>query len=393
MISLPNGCKAGRLSVYPKNWQTNGASTKLPWYIHYRFYDPSNEKPMQVFVRGMNLYSLRSERQHATALLLKEETNMLLNQGYNPITKTFYVPAEGEIQPRTPFIKALWLAYEKIHGVKGTLIDIKCVITGSEKAARILGISSMPICDVSRKHIKLILEQCGKTNPRFSAHRYNKYRYYLIRLFKELIELEAATYNAPREISKQKITEKIRETLTEKQRQDVSDYLWKYNRPFWKFMQIFFHSGGRETELIQLQGRDVNLQTQKYKCLIKKGKHYREVYRTIKDIALPYWTEQMENCGENDYLFGRDLMPGPRAIRPDQIGRRWNHYVKKPLGITADFYSLKHLNTDETVDALGMVDAAVQNAHLGTTMVAKVYAINEKERQHMRLKQVNNKFA
>lgn len=325
--------------------------------------------------------------------LLNNEMDLLLTRGYNPITNSFSVPDNAEVNPRTPFIEALWLVYKKVKAVKGTLVDIKCVIRGTEKAATALNYNNLPICDVSRKHIKLILEQCLKTNPRFSADRYNKYRYYLVRLFKELIELEAATYNVPRDISKMKVTQKIRQTLSDDERKIVNEHLFRYNRPFWKFMQIFFHSGGRETELMLLQGKDVNLKMQKYKSTVKKGTHYREVYRTIKDIALLFWSEQMETCGDEDYVFSRDLMHGPKAIRVDQISRRWKHYVKVPLGITADFYSLKHLNTDATVDALGMADAAAQNAHTSTNMVMKVYAINEKERQHQRLKMLENKFA
>jgi hypothetical protein len=38
-------------------------------------------------------------------------------------------------------------------------------------------------------------------------------------------------------------------------------------------------------------------------------------------------------------------------------------------------------------------DEAAQNAHTSTNMVMKVYAINEKERQHQRLKLLENKFA
>ena len=60
--------------------------------------------------------------------------------------------------------------------------------------------------------------------------------------------------------------------------------------------------------------------------------------------------------GMNGMEFG-----APKPIPLDQIGRSWKHYAKKPLGITADFYSLKHLNTDATVDALGMEDSAAQN--------------------------------
>jgi hypothetical protein len=86
-------------------------------------------------------------------------------------------------------------------------------------------------------------------------------------------------------------------------------------------------------------------------------------------------------------------VPGPKAIRTEQITRRWYTHVKKDLNITADFYSLKHLNTDETAAMLSLEDAAAHNSHTSTVITMKHYAVGEKERQHERLKKVGNKFA
>jgi hypothetical protein len=102
----------------------------------------------------MNIYSIRSEKKDATAILLKNEMDLLLNQGYNPIRNSYSVPDTTDIRPQTPFIKALWLAYEKVNGVKGTLVDIECVIPGTEKAAAFLNYNNVPICDISRKQLR-----------------------------------------------------------------------------------------------------------------------------------------------------------------------------------------------------------------------------------------------
>lgn len=144
--------------------------------------------------------------------------------------------------------------------------------------------------------------------------------------------------------------------------------------------------------MVRLKGKDVNLNEQKYKCLIQKGKQHRETLRTIKDIALPFWQEQMQTCGMNDYVFSRNLLPGPTPIDPSQISRRWKRHVKDKIGITADLYSLKHTNASETVDLLSDEDAAVQMGHTSTSMVKSVYDIKRKDRQHERLKSVNNQF-
>ena len=141
-----------------------------------------------------------------------------------------------------------------------------------------------------------------------------------------------------------------------------------------------------------LKVENVNLQEQKYTCIVKKGKHHIETERTIKDIALPFWKEQMEHCGKDDYVFARNLLPGKVPIDPAQIGKRWMRWVKEPLGIIADLYSLKHTNASETADVLSDQDTAKQMGHTSTKMLTSTYDIKRKGRPHERLRTVNNKF-
>ena len=153
-------------------------------------------------------------------------------------------------------------------------------------------------------------------------------------------------------------------------------------------MMLFYYSGGRIKELFSLKGSDVDLLQQTYTTLVKKGKQ-RWVKRTIRNVALDLWKEQMETCSPHDYVFSNDLLPGPKQINSKQVTRRWMLHVKKPLGIEATFYKLKHLNTDRTVEALSIKTAAGQNGHTSTKMVETVYAYNEQKRIHNALKELD----
>ena len=66
-------------------------------------------------------------------------------------------------------------------------------------------------------------------------------------------------------------------------------------------------------------------------------------------------------------------------------------HIKNKLGIECDFYSLKHLNTDQTSAELGLNAAAAHNSHKSTA-ITMTYAVNERERVHEQLKKVNNGF-
>lgn len=399
MLMLPKGCHISGIKVHPKNWLQIGASCKIDWYVHYRFYDPQHPKPKLRVIKGMNDWKTIVERRMQTKIIIEKELQLLIDYGFNPITGHHQELNCYEVNPDTLFVPALKYALTKVYGVKGTLVDMGCVIRGVEKAIKQLHFIDLRVGEASRKYIKQILEQCGKNNKRFSAHRYNKYRAYLMRLFKELVEMEACDINPIRDIQKMKETVKERIMLSDQEKSLINKTLFKDHYKFWRAIQIFYHSGSRETELMRVQVKHVDLKKQECKYLVKKGVSVREVTRPIKDQVLNLWEELIQNANPEDFIFSKNLVPGSLPIRPDQFGRRWNLHVKNKLKIKAGLYSLKHLNTTETMDELSRmynydpaVDVARMNGHTNTAMVINIYDKNNVKRQNDRLKKVGNKF-
>ena len=78
---------------------------------------------------------------------------------------------------------------------------------------------------------------------------------------------------------------------------------------------------------------------------------------------------------------------------PKHMSNRWKEYVKEGLGIDIDFYSLKHLNLDETSKLLDAEAAAKMAGHTSTVITLKHYLVNEEERKMEKLRKVNNDFA
>ena len=77
-------------------------------------------------------------------------------------------------------------------------------------------------------------------NDNLSVHRFNKYRSYLMILFKELLELEIIEINPIRDLSKRKTIKKLRELLSDKEGERIDKYLKLNFYTFWRFMIIFF---------------------------------------------------------------------------------------------------------------------------------------------------------
>lgn len=408
MIQTVNGCYFTPIKVHPKNWKQTSASVKKDWYLYYRFYDPTvvddngRKKPLLVMIKGMNKFKTLQERRAVTQELMSVELRHLTQQGWNPIISKFMVDQEeifeGDIHPDTPFIDALRQALPKLTIGHRTRVGIKSVIKGVEKAAIQLRLQQLPVSQIGRRHIKKILTRCEEIQPKFSDGRFNAYRAYLLMLFNELVEQEAVTGNPIRDIKKRTVVQRIKPVLDPEQREKIDQHLKEVFPKFQAFVHLFFHSGGRKTELFQLKPYMVDLVNQRYQCVIRKRKRHTEVYRTIKDIAIPFWEIFLKDCPDDHYLFGPRFEPRLKPMGVDMPSRYWSKYVKADvkkggLGIAIDFYSLKHLNTTEVVDALDEKAAAHLNAQTSTAMVVSIYDVKQKERQHEKLKRVANPFA
>lgn len=423
-IYLPNGCHRTKLKVKPENWHTKKASLKKDWYIWYRFHSPEhvNDYPdgMLRIVKGMNGKKDLVKRQEATRYLIAIQERMLDVSGFNPITGkiTDRIPEasiemdESGVDSTEKFSTALEKALKSKIAAKSTKIDIRNKIPHIIAAAIKLNIESMPIGSIRRKHVRALLNQLGKDRKSsWTNNQFNCYRRDLSILFEELNELEAMDVNPVHGIKKRKVIVAPREVPTIEERREIDKFLRANYYTFWRFLHLFFHSSSRETEMMALQLAHVDLKSQRFKVLVHKDNVSKWVSKPIKDIVLPLWTEVIteaqshctDNQAESIYLFHEGLKPGVshRPIRASQISRRWKSHVKDKLKVSADFYSLKHLNNTEMMDVLSSksnVSKAEQqvarsNGHTNTNMVAKVYDIHNKQRKDNEVKKVGNSFA
>lgn len=379
------------LKVSPSDWLTNPSSVNRPWQIWYRY------QGTLVKIQGMNREKKYSERVKCTIELIKAEETRLFHHGYNPITKTYLRPPEAAISEVKTFlsdrgfIDALRLAADHLNVERSTQICVKSCLKYIAQSAKAMGIDSLAIGQIRRSHIKLLMNHCAEQR-KLSPRNWNAYRAYLMMLFEQLDELELVDHNPVSQLKKKRETIQVRQTLTNEERERVKHHLKQNYSDFYRFVQIFFHSGSRRTELLSLKVKDVDLAKGEYITLVKKGQRKRQVIRVIKNIARCFWEELLQGARSEYFLFSEGLVPGPRRIRVEQVSRRWKRLVKDKLGITVDLYSLKHLNTDETASLLDIEAAAAHNSHTTSQITKKHYAFGEDARLRDRLKKVHNEF-
>lgn len=403
MIALPNGCSCSEISVTPKNWKTIKANVKRQWRIIYRFYDPAfkgtKKWGKQIPVKGMNEYHDLADRQAITQGLIEDELDRLKNDGYNPITRLSIPPVHEsgqDIEPNTRFADALTAALPRLKCIDRTRKEIKNSLVHINSSIVSLRFHRMPISEVRIRNIILLLEQVRKNNQGFGASSYNHYRSYLMMLFKVIVPMANMQGNPVRDIPKEREIKEIKQVLTDEERQMVNNHLFKEDPNYWRFMHIFFHSGARITELMRVKREDVDMKKERVKILILKGQQYVQRWKPIKTIVLNFWKEVYCEAAPGQFLFSRGFKPADIQMNPKQATDRWRLLVKKPLKITADFYSLKHLNTTETTDLLDEQAAADMNSHTSTAMVVNIYDVKREVRKSKKdelLKAVNNPFA
>ncbi len=440
MRQLPGNCRMGSISIHPENWETVKAKVNIIWYVKYRFYDDNLGVNKQVVLKGMNDYFTLAEKQDAVRTVLKDEIELIVQKGYNPVTKTYYnqeqfpeqetvnLPDPGselyfseveDLTQKTPFIEALYFALPEIKCVSATHIDIASVLKYVRIGAMLLGLDRLPVGQIKRKNIIAIFKKVGEVklqlrkklqeaNPdktikeNWTANTFNQYRSHLQMVFKALVKLEVIEINIIEGIDKEKHATAIRETLTPEQRITINGFLFQYHYNFWRFLQMFFHSGTRIIEILKVRKEDVDLLRQRFKVLIKKGGAYRYEWRTIKNIVLHLWEEILQETGEGQVLFSEGLQPGDHVIRREQITRRWRRHVKERFKVIADFYSLKHQNTEEVMDALAALYKQIEeaesavvkmNGHTSPQMLRTVYDKKNALRRANLVREVNNEFA
>lgn len=390
MISLPNNCERSEIRVNPANWNTKRASMVKAWFIHYRFYDRNTGKSRQISIRGMNTFRSLEERQQATRELIKREKE-LLDSGFNMISMQMGAEQDnsGQISPATLTKDALTIALQYLSCEPSTFKSAESSIKVMQEYPAIM---LMPAGQILPKHILQLLNAVEKDRG-LSASNYNHYRSYLMMCFKKLFLLGAVNIDPVSPVPKRKVTKRLPDLLTTEERKKIGKHLRENFYVQWRYMNIFFHSGARTTELMRVKREHVDLSKQRYRTVVKKRGQPVEVEKMIKDIVLPLWEEVCREAKPGHYLFGSALHPGQAPGDPGYIAKFWKKVVQDGLGIKKTFYPLKHLHTTEVMDILeDETQIAAHNSHTSTAMVVNIYDTKNRSRKEGKVKGLRNEF-
>ena len=258
-MSLPNGCRIGKMSVHPLNWADSGADLSIEWYIFYRFHDPHyrNKYPKGYpkKVRNMNDIKGIVERRLITRALLENEIRNL-RRGYNPILDCIIESNELEISPLTGLSSALMRAFKQLDA-SATKEKMENALVHIHRAVSQLSYDGLPVGEIRQRHLEVLLMKVGKNKEaeyelqrqrepenksipeKWGPEAFNSYRAYLQILFKQLKKVGATEVKPVDDIDKKKGIKKLREEINADELQIVNDYLKPNFYSFWRVIHIF----------------------------------------------------------------------------------------------------------------------------------------------------------
>ncbi|MGC4130232.1 MAG: site-specific integrase [Bergeyella sp.] len=404
MKNLKNNCVRTEVFISPKNYKTlrSKEDLKKKWFVECRFFDPvfahKYPKGFQYRIK-MNVFDSITERKKAVETAKEEMIKGLDFHNFNPITKQYMVSESEELRPDLFLYEALKISQKTISASPHHLKQIRCAVNRMQKFIELLRYDYIFIKDIKIWHIKNLLEKMNLT-----PSVYNKFRHYLMTLFKELIQFGCIDHNPVRDITKKIEPKKIRQVLTDEKLKTVLKYLQVNHYEFFRYTKIFHLSGARSAELLRVQRKHVDLDNQEYVVLIKKGRQYVWETKVIVPEALPLWKEILNECVfEDDFVFSVFQCPGQEPVKPTTITRKWSRIVKNNenikdekgnvIRITEDFYSLKHLfldKLDKISDTVPVIDINLAQgaANHKSNRTTGIYAVGRKNRANEYLKNV-----
>lgn len=373
MKNLNFGCRRSDFLV---------TNSKEDWFVQCRFYEPDREKPF-TYRRRLNRFKTESEKTKISKLLLKEMTELLDEKDYNPRTGE-YMFERGDFNPYLFAGEALQKALDKKDYSENHKMNVQLHLDKFLIAFEAADLNYLKIKDVELLHVKKTLESLNKSN-----YTFNKIKIHLSSLFTDLVDEGCIKVNPCVGIKAKKHVVEKKEIFTDEELKKISKHIKSKYPHFYHFYQIFFMSGCRVPELLELKKTDVNLEKSEFTITLKKGGLYIREKRAIVPNALPFWEEHLENAiFEDDYIFSFFYQPGENLMNREYVYKFWKEKVMKPLNINKAIYCLKRTFLDKVEEA--HYSAQIMAGHRSDRTTA-IYTIGREKRRLEAQKQIKIK--
>lgn len=313
---------------------------------------PPGKKPVPYrFSKGINCR--KPYERHDIAREFADQFWDALKDGWNPLTLKYpqWTEEKRKLQVltfHTGLEYALKLKKETLS--KWSFPDYRGAVRFMQKAAKECGLGDIPIENIDRKDVRLIVSTAKELNE-WSANARNKYLSLLKSLLTALVDDDDKLKNNPAHgIKDEKIVKGPGyKRLTDREHDLIVQTLYTNYPDYFEYVMTIEDVLIRRKELLMIQAGDINLSARQ--LTIRE-----EVAKTNTERKIPITDDFMDvllrreiyKLPKNWYIFSSDkFKPGPLQYHPNSPTNWWRNIVIKGLGINCKMYSLKHLGADK----------------------------------------------
>jgi integrase len=383
---------------------TRNGDMAREWFVQFKFYNQEAQK-WQVFkcLEGINKIHSKPERL-AEIKALREAREIWLKQGWNPITdrhfKDRHQPQQfNELKNiRTwTFTTAIKFALQNKKLAKRSKESYSTTVKYLIGAANELYFESMAINQFERKHCKALINKMTEKYKLSNKGR-NKHLSFFKSLFTELVEWECFPHgiNPAHGIADLKEEETIKfEVLTPDEKEQVREYLYLTNYPFYVFTLTLYYTGIRPNEILHLQVKDFKKDDHLFRMVpysenVKNSKErWVAIHPNLYNFILKM---ELDKHKPTDYIFSDHFLPGPVKINPKSATYYWNKYVCSDLDIDKKLYGLKHLGADDFIEAGVKEENMVDHLGHSSKFITRRYSLKGKEKSREVVRNANVQF-
>lgn len=336
--------------IYPKILETKTRFTKeekealtkpgIRWKVYYFFRHPVTNE----FVRQKDIYDKLNmdyplfDDRLAEIKILQQTVSEMLKSGelnpYNKLVKNEYTvisALEFALDKKKPLV-----AYKTFEGYKIAVKRLKEWLVKN-------GYEFLPLEKIDKRILNLFFTHIA-SSPKTSARSSNNYKNSLSSLFTELMKYDYLDRNIILQIDDIKTEPKRDPTYSDKQVNDILEYLRENDKVVLMFIYFVSYLFWRPKENCRLKVKDVNLAERKITAPQTKTKGLK--VKLIPDIIYNDLAEYIEGADPEDLLF---TPTGPGKWNRQLDSRRAvftarYRELKKVMGIPTEYtiYSFRH---------------------------------------------------
>jgi integrase len=340
----------------PKIYDADGDLSKR-WYVYFSFVDPKTGKlkRMKNIYGKTNRYRTKESR-YFLLRLYKRRLLRLLQQGYNPfedntshhkkkMDKTTYEvkSKQEDKEQKLSAKKALEHALKLKTNLIGerTLVDYK---SRCDLFIKWISENSKGIVAIDKVDKKMVTEFLNEVQLKTSPRNRNNHRTCLSSMFQVLEDNEIIDKNFIKSIKPLKTNPERNRTYSEKQHQDIFEYLEDKDPILLLFIKFISYNFLRPLEVCRLQVKDIDLASN---TLQFRAKNQPLKTKLIPDILVKELPD-LTNLEGDSLLFTPNAIGGTwgstLSSRRGYFTNRFNRVVKKHFGLGANYglYSFRH---------------------------------------------------